>query len=468
MDGVRLTGVAALGWGLRLLRDPLGAARGCHEAFGPLVILSQALPLARSSRIILLGLPLAMMASAALHREILENPGTWRSSSLMPGGPRGSAARRMSEGLMRMNGPRHAHYRKLLAAPLRRPSVDALGGDMIRLAEQEVAGWPVGEVIDLWDYARRAMRGLTIGLLFGGDEQQGYPIADMIAELTQDKWTPSVSMIPLNLPFTRYRRMVRDAEALERCILAWAETKRASADARDLAALVVNSPDVDGSAADGATIVGHIPSLYGGATEAGQSVLFWTLLLLAQHPRVARALVAELQERCGDAPLSMQDIQALPQLDAVVKESMRLIPPVPMQVRVAQDDTMLAGSRLPKGTRAVLSTFLVNRMAGLYPEPDRFVPERWSRIDPTPFEYPVFGAGQRICPGYWFGLSALKVALATILRRYRIAMEPETRIDYEILPTMRPTARTPATLHHQDGAYAAAALRGTIHRLVRS
>jgi cytochrome P450 len=467
MDAMRLRGVTALGWGLRLWRDPLGAARSCHEAFGPLVILSEALPLARSSRVILLGIPLAMMASAALNREILENPETWRSTSLMPGGPRGSAARRMSQGLMRMNGPRHAHYRKLLAAPLRRPSVDAIGGDMIRLAEQEVASWPVGEVIDLWDYARRAMRSLTIGLLFGGDEQQGYPIADMIAELAQSKWTRS-SAVPLNLPFTPYGRMVRDAEVLEPRILAWAETKRASADARDLAALIVNSPDVDGSAADSATIVGHIPSLYGGATEAGQSVLFWTLLLLAQHPRVARELVAELQERCKGAQPSMEDVQALPQLDAVVKESMRLIPPVPMQARVAQDDTMLAGERLPKGTRAVLSTFLVNRMAGLYPEPDRFLPGRWSMIDPTPFEFPVFGAGQRICPGYWFGLSALKVALATILRHYRIAIEPDTRVDCEILPTMRPTARTPATLHHQDGAYAAAALRGDIHRLVRS
>jgi cytochrome P450 len=369
---------------------------------------------------------------------------------------------------MRMNGPRHAHYRRLLAAPLRRPNVDAIGEDMIRLAEQEVASWPVGGVLDLWDCARRAMRSLTIGLLFGGDTQQGYPIADMIAELTQAKWTRSVSAFPLNWPFTPYRRMLRDAEVLESCILAWAETKRGSADARDLAALIVNSPDVGGSAANSATIVGHIPSLYGGATEAGQSVLFWTLLLLAQHPRVARELVAELQGLCNGAPLPMQDIQALPLLDAVVKESMRLIPPVPMQARVAQDDTMLAGHRLPQGTRAVLSTFLVNRMAGLYPEPDRFVPERWSTIDPTPFEFPVFGAGQRICPGYWFGLNALKVALATILRHYRIAIEPDTRVDYEILPTIRPTARTPVTLHHQDGAYAAATLRGDIHRLVRS
>jgi cytochrome P450 len=366
-----------------------------------------------------------------------------------------------------MTGPRHAHYRKLLAAPLRRASVDAMADDMVRLADEDVAAWPVGETIDLWDFARRAMRGVAVGLLFGGNREQAFPIADMITRLTERKWKRGSSAFPLNLPFTPYGRMVRESEVLERRVLAWAETKRGHADERDLAALIVNSPDVDGRPASSATIAGHVPSLYAGATEAGQSTLFWTLILLAQHPRIARELVDELQGRLAGAPASIDAIVDLPRLDAVLKESMRIIPPVPMSMRVAQQETMLAGERLPHGTRVVLSTFLTNRMPGLYPEPDRFLPERWSTIDPSPYEFPVFGAGPRVCPGYWFGLSAVKTALATILLRYRIAVEPDTRIDYEIQPTMRPTARVPVTLHRQDGAFAAVPIRGAIHKLVR-
>ena len=464
---VRLRGIAALRWGLRLLRDPLAAARGCYEAFGPFVVLTDALPFYRRPRTALFGVPLVLTAGAAFHREILEDPATWRSVSLMPGGPRHSAARRMTEGLMRMTGPRHAHYRKLLAAPLRRASVDAMADDMVRLADEDVAAWPVGETIDLWDFARRAMRGVAVGLLFGGDREQAFPIADMITRLTERKWKRGSSAFPLNLPFTPYGRMVRESEVLERRVLAWAETKRGHADERDLAALIVNSPDVDGRPASSATIAGHVPSLYAGATEAGQSTLFWTLILLAQHPRIARELVDELHGRLAGAPASIDAIVDLPRLDAVLKESMRIIPPVPMSMRVAQQETMLAGERLPHGTRVVLSTFLTNRMPGLYPEPDRFLPERWSTIDPSPFEFPVFGAGPRVCPGYWFGLSAVKTALATILLRYRIAVKPDTRIDYEIQPTMRPTASVPVTLHRQDGAFAAVPIRGAIHKLVR-
>jgi cytochrome P450 len=260
---------------------------------------------------------------------------------------------------------------------------------------------------------------------------------------------------------------VRDSEVLERRVLAWADGKRGRSDDRDLAAIIVNNPDPDGNPPSNATIAGHLPTLYAGATEAGQSTLFWTLILLAQHPRIARELVDELQNRLGGAPPSMEAIADLPRLDAVVKESMRIIPPVPLQMRVAERETSLAGYRLPHGTRVVLNAFVTTRMPGLYPEGDQFRPERWATIDPSPFEYPVFGAGPRICPGYWFGLSAIKIALVEILMRYRLAVAPNTRIDYEIQPTMRPAGRVPVTVYRQDGAFAAVPIRGDIHKLVR-
>ena len=75
---------------------------------------------------------------------------------------------------------------------------------------------------------------------------------------------------------------------------------------------------------------------------------------------------------------------------------------------------------MPQGTRILLSTFITNRTAERYPEPDTFWPERWAAINPTAFEYPVFSAGPRNCPGYLFGMAMVKVAVAAIVRRYRI------------------------------------------------
>ena len=146
----------------------------------------------------------------------------------------------------------------------------------------------------------------------------------------------------------------------------------------------------------------------------------------------------ELREELGGPSPSLDGAIDLPLLDAVVKESMRILPPVPLQIRVAQCDTTIAGHNIPKGTRVMLNTFLTNRTPELYPEGDVFRPERWFTIAPTAFEFPVFSGGPHSCPGYWFGLTTIKIALAAILTRYRMSLPRDARIDYRVQPTMRP------------------------------
>src|SRR5215813_9471139 len=111
----RLTGARALRWGWRFARDPLVASRRAFDALGPCVLLTDAVPFVRPGRVALLDVPLVLTAGAAFHRELLSDPATWRGVSLLPGGPRHSAARRLGAGLTRMTGRRHAHYRSLIA-----------------------------------------------------------------------------------------------------------------------------------------------------------------------------------------------------------------------------------------------------------------------------------------------------------------------------------------------------------------
>jgi len=463
----RLTGLAALRRAASFARDPLGEMQRSYDTYGPFVVMDGALPFMRRPPVVLLTVPLVLTAGAIFNREVLNNPATWRPVSLMPGGPRNSAARRLSGGLMRMNGPRHAHYRRLVGTPLRKDGLEAFDDRMVRIAAAEVAGWRADEPLDLWHNLYRLTRNLAIGLLFGGDYQHGYPIADMIAGVLQRKWAPSVIGFPVNLPITPYGQVARQAQTLERLILQWAEGKRGHLDNCDLASIVVNNPDVDGNPPSDATIAGQIPTLFAATAEACQATLLWALLLLAQHPQAARRLHDELHEALGGAAPSMATIMNLPWLDAVVKETMRILPPVPLQMRTAQHDTTVAGCPVPKGTRLVLSAFLTNRVPGLYPDADRFRPERWSGINPTPFEYAVFSSGPRSCPGYGFGSRLIRVALATILSRYRVEFAPEARIDYRVQPTLRPAGRAPAILRRHDGAFAPGPIRGNICGLVR-
>src|SRR5260221_1904992 len=124
---VRVTGPAAWRWALRFGLDPLTATRRAHAAFGPFIVLAEALPFMRRPRAPMLNVPLVLTSGAAFNRELLSDPETWRGGSLLPRGPRHSAARRLSSGLTRTTGRQHPHDRQLQRPPLCRASVNALG-----------------------------------------------------------------------------------------------------------------------------------------------------------------------------------------------------------------------------------------------------------------------------------------------------------------------------------------------------
>jgi cytochrome P450 len=160
-------------------------------------------------------------------------------------------------------------------------------------------------------------------------------------------------------------------------------------------------------------------------------------------------------------------IRDLPLLDAVINESMRILPPVPQQFRVATKDTALANFPVRSRTKVLISPFLTNRNPDLYPEPDCFKPERWSSIKPSSYEFFVFSAGPRACPGFWFGTSVLKVAIAAIMTRFHIVLAPNARIDYKVRLALSPNGNVPATLKRQDGAVTRSSIQGSIRNLVR-
>src|SRR5260370_7923071 len=115
---VRVPGPAAWLWALRFGLDPLMATRRAHAAFGPFVVLAEALPFIRRPRAPLLNVPLVLTAGAAFNRELLSDPETWRGGSLLPRGPRNSPAKRPSQGPPRTTAPQPQHSPQPPAPPL--------------------------------------------------------------------------------------------------------------------------------------------------------------------------------------------------------------------------------------------------------------------------------------------------------------------------------------------------------------
>lgn len=453
-----LRGVVALAFWGRFGTSPLRAARDLIARHGPIVAVHPVLGVPKRGRVTVFA------AGAAFNEDLLSDPGTWRTGQLPTGGPPGTALQRLGENIVSLNGPRQTHFRRLIAAPLRRDSIESMGDDIVALVEEEVSHWPAGPA-DLWALSQGLMRRVAVATLFGGNQDIGERLARLVDRLSRDSKSIPAYLSRAGLPLGGRKRLLAAAARVERCALELADAPHADRQ-HDLVAILAGARDESGCVMGARRIASQLPVLFGASHESCQTVLTWTLALLAQHPAEAAALANELNETSARGPVPLAALRDLPLLDAVVKESMRLFPPAPFQTRIAGCDTFLGAYSIPQGTHVLLSPFLTCRMRDVFPEPDRFRPERWAEVRPSVFEYPVFSAGPRFCPGMWFGIAVVKAALAAIIRRFRITLQPQARIDTQVAITLRPRRTVPATLHPADGPWSAVRVNGDFANLV--
>ncbi|KAF2894417.1 hypothetical protein ILUMI_11757 [Ignelater luminosus] len=156
------------------------------------------------------------------------------------------------------------------------------------------------------------------------------------------------------------------------------------------------------------------------------SGLSFTLYCLSEHPEVQQAVVNELQDIFEDnktRSITLRDLQEMKYMEAVIKESLRLYPPVPFTGREVKEDVEYDGTVLPEGLGVVLLIYGIHRDPKLFPEPEKFLPERFyseNTAGKLPFGYIPFSAGSRNCIGQRFALLEIKSVLANILRNFII------------------------------------------------
>ncbi|XP_069487647.1 cytochrome P450 4V2-like isoform X2 [Ambystoma mexicanum] len=153
------------------------------------------------------------------------------------------------------------------------------------------------------------------------------------------------------------------------------------------------------------------------------AALNWTLYVIGSHPEAQRNVHKELDNVFGgsDRHVTMDDLKNLKYLAAVIKESLRLCPSVPLFGRTIMEDCQIGGYDVPKGVTALIIPSALHRDPKYFPDPEEFQPERFFSENSkgrSPYAYIPFSAGPRNCIGQRFALMEEKVVLSTILRHF--------------------------------------------------
>jgi cytochrome P450 len=370
-------------------------------------------------------------------------------------------------GLFQVNSTEHRKHRRLLMPAFAKTRIDAYRDDMVRIAGDAFDSWRVGETRDVHADMTELTLSVATKTLFGEDEgERGMKLAR-----TMQRWL--MTMISLGMlvhsdtPLLPYWRFLNLTHAIDEQTAAILRDRRKRGEGADMLSMLIAARDEDGSALDEDELVGHTGVIFAAGHETSTNALAWTLLLLSQHPHVLRELDDELATLHG-APPTVEDLGRLTLLDGVVKESMRLLPPVPLHPRVVAKDSELGGYHFPAGSEIFLSIFHMHHDPDVFANAEAFVPRRWETIKPTVYEYNPFSAGPRMCIGASFAMMEIKVVLAMLLQRFRLELPAGARIDPRVAITMAPhgglkmTVRAPKSVPQRIVGF-----EGKVRRLAR-
>ncbi|HSH00976.1 MAG TPA: cytochrome P450 [Anaerolineae bacterium] len=416
---------------LPLARYPAQHLRHLHHTYGDIVSLARG-----TTRYVLVfspGLIQTVLSKPALFH--VASPDEGPPIRLIPNTP---LYRLFANGLNQMNEPRHQQHRRIMQPAFHKQILANYRQRIITQTETHIAAWQQGQTISLLPQMRTLTASIAIDIFLGlNPHTAGTPIRQLLTTFMDTIFSPPIFLFPFNIPATPYRRLLHTAAQLETFLQDLITQKRASMTAAepsaDLLATLLTLHDEDGTQMTDAELVGQTATLFIAGHETTATALTWTLFLLAQHPAIYHEL--------------MQDLSA-PLLNAIIKESLRLLPPLFFQVRNTNQPVTLGPHHIPAHSMIGFSSLITHRHPTIFPNPQTFNPHRWlDTPNPSPYAYFPFSAGPRLCLGAPFATLELETILPLILQKFRPMPLPQTHIDLAGFGFLIPKGDLPMRLH---------------------
>jgi len=310
-----------------------------------------------------------------------------------------------------LTGPEHMRQRKLLLPPFHGERMREYEDVIVKATRNDMASWPLGTPMRLQERTRKITLEVILRAVFGVQDERMGPLKQAIGDLLRPTHTVAMLRFALRRP-TGARPTGAIGEALARLDgLIYEEIGRRRAqrdlDGRtDILSLLLQARDEDGEGMTDEELRDELVTLLLAGHETTATSVAWALERLVRHPAKLRRLMAEIDggETAGEAYMT-----------AVINETLRVRPVVPLVVRLLKEELQVGEYRLPAGTRVVPAIYLANRNPRVYEGPGEFRPERFLEKGPETFSWIPFGGGIRRCIGASFAMQEMKLILRTVL-----------------------------------------------------
>ncbi|MFZ3499162.1 cytochrome P450 [Streptomyces sp. 5.8] len=337
------------------------------------------------------------------------------------------------DGLATCPNAKHTRLRRLTQPAFHAHQLADYSSLLARESDIVLGSWQEGQVMDTYPVMQELALRITVSTMFaswftGADaepeavgETLGH-VNTLVAGAFLRMVAPSVARLPLpaNRRFDQARTTLY--AKIDATIDAY---RRDDRDHGDLLSMLI-APDGTDDALSDREVREQVMTMFIAGIGTTASMLGWALHYLSRNPDLDALVAAEVHRTCGTEPVGHHHLAGLPTLAAVVTETFRIRPAAWMFSRVAVSDADLGGYRIPAGADVLISPYVLHHRPDLFPDPERFDHTRWdghgrdaAQAERAGTLIP-FGTGPRKCVGREFALMNITLALAAILRTWRL------------------------------------------------
>lgn len=374
----------------------------------------------------------------------------------------------LGDGLFISDGDTWKQRRPLVADIVHTKRVPTFGPVMERTASELVERWdrlPEGSQVNVL----HEMAGLTAEII--ARSVFGNQLGDDSAAAVTDSFTSYQSLVDSvnlgyfigfndGLPVFRTPSIRRSVKRIHRIIDKVVEDHLAGrGDHNSMVELLIRrqqrNPDLN---LDLVSLRNEAATIFMAGHETTAATLTWAWYLLSRAKWAERAVHDELDRVCGDRVPTMEDIPQLEWCKAVIEETLRLYPPVPILARQTRDADRIGDIEAEPGSLVLIVPWLLHRTESLFEDPHHFKPERFmGDRRPIPYSYVPFASGPRVCPGLHFGLTEAILCLAVIAQKFRVSVADNHKVEPICRLTLRPKDGLPVTIERRQVQRSAAA-----------